>query len=566
MCSPPIDDLGIQRAGPRTLLIKMFNRLSIILALSTVSLLGLPASVSAGHSRFHRHSVRQNISPIVKRDAGSVEVPISDLQLLRTEITAFQGWMQSWISTANASDTATNIAQLKLEFQAFDGWMTAWLDSTVSPTPSSPPPLPSSVPITTSTTITSSEVVVPTPPAPTEESSTSVSTTAPLDTTTSSTNGAEFFQVPSNPSTATTLIPVVATTASSTALTTSPIASSSSVPDAPVSSPPETTSSTSQPSAPAIPPSSGSSTFDAQSSSNLAVYYGQSGATSQTSLAQMCQDSNVDIVILAFLTTYFGPGDYPSLNFGAGCGGSTPAMQAAGASGLLSCPAMASDIKTCQGLGKKVLLSLGGAQATTAFSGDSQASEFATKLWDLFGGGNGEEVDMRPFGDAVLDGFDVDNEDHSTAFYTTFVSSLRTTMKADTSKPYYISAAPQCPRPDASIPLTAMQSMDFVFVQFYNNGDCNIGQPGFAASLKAWSQDLSANGGKGPKLYIGAPGCSACAGSGYLGGDAMKGVIESAKQAGLGNLGGVMLWDGPEGKANVDGGSDYLSLVKGAMG
>ncbi|KAL8713313.1 MAG: hypothetical protein Q9220_002512 [cf. Caloplaca sp. 1 TL-2023] len=546
----------------------MFNRMSVIVVLTTVSLFGLPASVSAGHSRFHRRSVRQNTSPVFQRNVGSVEVPIGDLQLLRTEITAFQGWMQSWISTANASDTATNIAQLKLEFQAFDGWMTAWLDSTVSPTPSSPPPLPSSVPITTSTTITSSEVVVPTPPAPTQESTSSSTTTATLDSTTSSANGAEFFQVASNPSTATTLIPVVATTASSTGLPTSPMFSPSPAPDTAASSPPATISSTSQPSASVSPPSSGSSTFNAQSSSNLAVYYGQSGATSQTSLAQMCQDSNVDIVILAFLTTYFGPGGYPSLNFGAGCGGSSPAMQAAGASGLLSCPAMASDIKTCQGLGKKVLLSLGGALATTAFSGDSQASDFATKLWNLFGAGNGETAEMRPFGDAVLDGFDVDNEDHSTAFYTTFVSSLRTTMNADTSKPYYISAAPQCPRPDASIPLTAMQAMDFVFVQFYNNGNCNIGQPGFAASLKAWSQDLAAaNGGKGgPRLYIGAPGCSACAGSGYLGGDAMKGVVESAKQAGLANLGGVMLWDGPEGKANVEGGSDYLSLVKGAMG
>ncbi|KAL8918778.1 MAG: hypothetical protein Q9172_005265 [Xanthocarpia lactea] len=94
--------------------------------------------------------------------------------------------------------------------------------------------------------------------------------------------------------------------------------------------------------------------------------------------------------------------------------------------------------------------------------------------------------------------------------------------------------------------------MDFVFVQFYNNGDCNIGQPGFAASLKAWSQDLSAKGA-GPKMYIGAPGCAACAGSGYLGAEQMKGVIDGAMAAGLSNFGGVMLWDGPEGKANVEG-------------
>ena len=161
--------------------------------------------------------------------------------------------------------------------------------------------------------------------------------------------------------------------------------------------------------------------------------------------------------------------------------------------------------------------------------------------------------------------YHADNEDHSTAFYSSFVSSLRTAMNSDSSKKYYISAAPQCPRPDASIPLDAMQSMDFVFVQFYNNGDCNVGQPGFEASLKAWSQDLAAKG-KGPKLYIGAPACTECAGSGYLPGSQMGGVLDTAKAAGLSNLGGVMLWDGPEGKQNVENGQDYLEIVKSALG
>lgn len=157
-----------------------------------------------------------------------------------------------------------------------------------------------------------------------------------------------------------------------------------------------------------------------------------------------------------------------------------------------------------------------------------------------------------------------DNEDHSTAFYSDFVSSLRSTMNTDTSKKYYISAAPQCPRPDASIPLDAMQTMDFVFVQFYNNGVCDVGQSGFVASFKAWSGDLSAKG-SGPKLYIGAPGCQACAGAGYVDPATMDTVIASAKSAGVSNFGGVMLWDGPEAKENTAGGKDYLEVVKDAL-
>lgn len=58
-------------------------------------------------------------------------------------------------------------------------------------------------------------------------------------------------------------------------------------------------------------------------------------------------------------------------------------------------------------------------------------------------------------------------------------------MNIDTSKQYYISAAPQCVRSDAFIPLDAMQAMNFIWVQFYNNGDCNIGQSGFDVSFKA---------------------------------------------------------------------------------
>lgn len=240
-------------------------------------------------------------------------------------------------------------------------------------------------------------------------------------------------------------------------------------------------------------------------------------------------------------------------------------MNAVGATGLQSCPSLASEIKTCQSAGKKVLLSLGGSLATSAFSGDDQATKFATTLWNLFGAGTGADPGLRPFGDIKIDGFDVDNEDHSTASYSTFVSALRSTMDADSSKKYYISAAPQCPRPDASIPLDAMQSMDFVFVQFYNNGDCNVGQPGFDASFKAWSQDLSAKG-KGPKLYIGAPGCTGCAASGYVDPGQVSSVMSAAKSAGVSNFGGVMLWDGPEAMVNTDGGKDYLSIVKGALG
>lgn len=325
--------------------------------------------------------------------------------------------------------------------------------------------------------------------------------------------------------------------------------------------------------APYAIPSNSSTNFDAASSENVAVYYGQSPATENVTLDQVCQDKNVDIVILAFLKTSIGPGGYPTVDFGGACGGDpSAAANASNATGLPSCPELARNIITCQSLGKKVLLSLGGANGTMNFTSDAQAITFAWTIWNLFGGGD-TTSDLRPLGPVKVDGFDIDNENNSTEHYNTLVSAIRKIYADDKTKQYYISAAPQCPRPDASIPLPAMQTMDFVFVQFYNNEDagCDLGQPGFVDSFTAWSKDLSGNStvpGKGPKLYVGVPACPGtdCAGTGYVDAATMGTVIKSAQAAGVGNFGGVMLWDAAEAKMNVGNGSDYLQVVKSALG
>ncbi|KAL8823640.1 MAG: hypothetical protein Q9191_005672 [Dirinaria sp. TL-2023a] len=554
-----------------------------LLALEALTFLTLATPSVAGHARLHhfqaRHAKTANPkrdqranggrrSVMHGRDTSPVAVTLGDLQLLQQESTAFTGWMNSWFASSQSIDRATSAAQLKQELQAYEGWINAWLDSAMNSTVSAPS-LPSQVSVTTPAGGASVSLAVPTTiispikaktsATPPTKSSSAAAAQSPANTPSTpdstSPTGGEFFQAPATSAAASSPSAAAPQPSAPQPVASSPAASPSSAPASQQSSSP--------------PPSSGSYQFNAAASNNVAVYYGQSGATGQVSLSKLCQDSSVDIVVLAFLTTFFGPGGMPSINLGSSCGGQTAKMQAAGATGLMTCPTLSSEIQTCQSAGKKVLLSLGGSIATSAFSSDAQATAFASTLWNLFGGGTGLDAGLRPFGaDVSLDGFDVDNEDHSTAHYETFVSALRTQLNSNpsTGKKYYISAAPQCPRPDASIPLAAMQSMDFVFVQFYNNGDCNVGQPGFADSFKAWSQDLAANGA-GPKLYIGAPGCSSCAGSGYVAPAQLDGVLQSAMQAGVSNFGGVMLWDGPEALENTDGGGkDYLSTVKAALG
>lgn len=147
--------------------------------------------------------------------------------------------------------------------------------------------------------------------------------------------------------------------------------------------------------------------FNSQSTRNIAVYFGQSGVTGQTTLKAQCADPNVDIVILAFVITSNYHGKYPYVNFGAACGGQTSKMIAE-APGLLSCPELEGYIDICQQTyGKKVLLSIGGSTSSLSFTSSSDASDFASILWQIFGPTGNLDIDLRPFGNVSIDGFDV---------------------------------------------------------------------------------------------------------------------------------------------------------------
>lgn len=137
------------------------------------------------------------------------------------------------------------------------------------------------------------------------------------------------------------------------------------------------------------------------------------------------------------------------------------------------CPAVAASIKTCQSRGKKVLLSLGGAAGIYGFTDDAQATQFAKIIWEMFLGGTAPGW-PRPFGDAVLDGIDLDIEAGTGTVYAAFVTGLRALYSGTASNPsgrqFLVTAAPQCPFPDAWVGDALAKSwFDYVWVQFYNN-------------------------------------------------------------------------------------------------
>ncbi|RDX56968.1 glycoside hydrolase [Lentinus brumalis] len=316
--------------------------------------------------------------------------------------------------------------------------------------------------------------------------------------------------------------------------------------------------------------------FDLTRNDNLAVYWGQDGAGNQQRLSYYCKDSTIDTIPLAFLYIFRGTGGEPVVDFANTCNQWDDPVYSGTA--LANCSFLAQDIKTCQAAGKIVTLSLGGGTGQVGFSSDSQAQSFADQIWNLFLGGKGS---IRPFGDAILDGIDLDIESGTAAHYAAFVNRIRsnagltgltastfaearanatahvnatshhTTASKDSkpvadvttaSKYYYITSAPQCPYPDAYIggALNAAH-FDAVYVQFYNNY-CGLDQPSDYnfATWDNWAKTVSSN--KAVKVYIGAPGSADAAGEGYVGVSTLANYVSDAQKK-WSSFGGVMLWD-----------------------
>lgn len=287
--------------------------------------------------------------------------------------------------------------------------------------------------------------------------------------------------------------------------------------------------------------------FDIDSKSNVALYWGQNSQGSQGSLASYCESTDAEIYLLSFMNGFPELG----LNFANACEETFP-------NGLLHCSQIANDIKTCQSLGKKVFLSMGGASGSYGFTSDDEATEFAQTLWNTFGEGDSKGTD-RPFDDAIVDGFDFDIENNNSQGYAVLVNRLRSLFE-NRSKKYYISAAPQCPYPDASVgDLLINAEVDFAFIQFYNNY-CNANGNNFNWDIwTRFAEGVSPN--SNIKLYLGLPGSASGAGSGYISDlGTLKSIIETISNSP--NFGGISLWDASQAVSNVIDGQNYVQHIK----
>ncbi|RYO83162.1 hypothetical protein DL766_001499 [Monosporascus sp. MC13-8B] len=242
--------------------------------------------------------------------------------------------------------------------------------------------------------------------------------------------------------------------------------------------------------------------FDPSSKSNVAVYWGQNSAgqaNSQKRLAEYCNDDKIDY---------------------------------------------REDIKACQAKGKTILLSIGGmTYSQGGFANADEARRVADNVWDMFG--SNTAAPGRPFGSAVIDGFDMDFE--ATALnLAPFANQLRTRMNS-AGKPMYMTAAPQCVYPDAAMNemLNGAVDFDFIMIQFYNNWcgvinfrpDANPNPYNFG-EWDAWARQTSRN--KDVKVLVGVP-ASAGAGGGYIPAGQLDPVLQFSKR--YSSFGGAMMWD-----------------------
>ncbi|KAA8576019.1 hypothetical protein EYC84_006182 [Monilinia fructicola] len=305
--------------------------------------------------------------------------------------------------------------------------------------------------------------------------------------------------------------------------------------------------------------------YDASSPANLALYWGS--GPSQANLSYYCEQSTVDIIPLGFMNVFPAQGDgYPAENFGNACYGQpifTPGpgyplgeVDTSKDQLYVQCPGIQEGIPYCQSLGKKILLSLGGASATYQLTGVADGEYFADFLWGSYGPFKQSWLDaggIRPMDGGYygtdpnihidIDGFDFDIEiapTDSSEGYIAMINRLREHFAENPSKKYFISGAPQCPLPEPN-------SAEFTYDQ--------------------WVSTINNGASAGASIYLGLLGSpSAGIATDYISPLEARSLIESYHNKP--QFGGVMIWEATYSQENTDAeldGQSYHGFVKSCL-
>ncbi|EMR63275.1 putative glycoside hydrolase family 18 protein [Eutypa lata UCREL1] len=311
-----------------------------------------------------------------------------------------------------------------------------------------------------------------------------------------------------------------------------------------------------------------SASASSQKDYKLNTYWGQNGVGD--TLAQYCASDSIDYVTLGFVTQSPEHGNgYPGTNFAAHCASGVYYNNGQETQLLKDCDFIKADIKTCQSLGKKILLSIGGVWSEVndySLSSTTAGGDFADFLFDAFGPYQEGYDGPRPFdptGDHTsIDGFDFDIEVKfpDQLPYVAMVERLRERIEA-VSKDMIVTAAPQCPTSADWFQMSTIitqAKFDKIWIQFYNNEGCDATSD-TTFNFGEWELLLSVTPNHDTELFIGLPGGEDAASSGYIDRERATDVICSAKE--YDQFAGVMLWDAYFAAENKVGGKTYYDSI-----
>lgn len=258
----------------------------------------------------------------------------------------------------------------------------------------------------------------------------------------------------------------------------------------------------------------------------IVVYWGRDYR--EGSLAGTCSSGNYAFVIISYLSKY-GGGQDPELSLGGHCDPSNG-----------GCQSLRLDIQTCQRLGVKVLLSIGGPAGSYNLSGIEEGGKLANYLWNTFLGGS--KASFRPFGAAALDGIDFDIR-HGDPFYYREIPSILRAYGRDAGKKVYLTASMPCLYPPRGI---SDYFIDYVWIRFYNVSSspysCEYNSEKETTYKKAWNWWTTNWSSSDKKYFFGTLASIDVGVSGYIPPNVLTSRVLSYIK-GTKNYGGVMLWN-----------------------
>ncbi|KAI0441188.1 putative endochitinase CHI2 [Xylaria telfairii] len=309
----------------------------------------------------------------------------------------------------------------------------------------------------------------------------------------------------------------------------------------------------------------------ASSGAQNVVYWGQNGGGTieNNDLSAYCTaEAGIDILVLSFLYQWGNGNTTPSGTIGQSC------FITSSGQGQ-NCDALSSAIKTCQGKGIKIILSLGGAAGQYSLASSDEAKKIGTNLWKMYGNSGATDV-QRPFGDAFVNGFDFDLElNNGNQYYPDMISTLRDSFKSDSKNQYYITGAPQCPIPEPNMGvLIDNAQFDYIWPQFYNNNNytypCALPINGNAPfNYDKWLTYTAGTPSKDAKIFVGVPASPLGANGApsgetyYATPDQLATIIGGVKSES--RFGGIMMWSAGFSDSNVIGGCNYAQQARSIL-